>query len=175
MLPALDKHEQAVNSTFEACLARYGGAALFLCGGEILHTKFLENEADGLFGAVVNGDLSDEQKENASVALGSTAGTNYTCPLLKISLSSFHDNLALNGYGGAVASVDAKLSVWNSTMTGTTGGALYFGTSNEEDRNQIDVSMETPSVGGKLMIYAENVMSIGRRLRVRGHRWRSDE
>lgn len=131
--------EQITNSTFEACLARYGGAALFLCGGQVSDSVFSRNEAEGLFGAVVNGDLSDEQRENASIAFGTPPGETFACPLLRISGSTFAENVASIGYGGSVASVEAPLWMFNSTLVETTGGALYFGTSDDEE-DQLDVS-----------------------------------
>lgn len=121
-------------------MGRYGGAALFLCGGSVTDSTFIGNEADGLFGAVVNGDLSDDERTNASVALGSGVSGTYTCPALVIAGTVFEDNASGNGYGGAVASVDAGLLVFNSTMHGNVGGALYFGTGDDNGRDQLDVS-----------------------------------
>lgn len=139
---------QVMNSTFEGCLGRYGGAALFICGADITNSRFLRNEAETSFGAVVNGDLSEDQRYNASVTFGTPEGENYTCPLLSISHCSFDENTAVNGYGGAIASVEASLSVFNSSFIETDGGALYFGTSDEEGRDELNVSASI-SLGDK--------------------------
>lgn len=137
-----------MNSTFESCLGRYGGAALFLCGGRIIDSTFASNEAEGLFGAVVNGDLSDEERLNASIALSTPNGQSFTCSALRVSGTIFEENFSGNGYGGAIASVDAGLSVFNSTMVETVGGALYFGTADDTGRDQLKVSVEWYGRGG---------------------------
>ncbi|CAN0115402.1 unnamed protein product [Pylaiella littoralis] len=139
-----------LNSTFEECLSLYGGAALFACGANIYDSTFDRNEATGLFGAVVNGDLSDEDRAEASLSLvattttASTAGgetQNYTCPPLYVSGSIFEGNLVTTGVGGAIASVDSSLSVFNSSLLDTVGGAIYFGTSDGSGRDQLDLDL----------------------------------
>lgn len=113
-----------------------------MCGGEIVDSTFAENEAPGLFGTVVNGDLSDEARLEATKALGATTpGQNYTCPLLSISGTIFDSNSLAGGYGGGVASIDASLSVFNSSFLGNLGGAMYFGTSSLQGRDQLEVSL----------------------------------
>lgn len=142
MITAAPPLKQVLNSSFESCLGLYGGAALFLCGGVVTDSAFLDNEATGIFGAVVNGDLSAEERLDASLQLdaSSLAGRNFTCPPLYVSGTVFEGNVAVGGYGGGVASVDASLSVINSTFYGTIGGALYFGTSDGTGRDQLEVS-----------------------------------
>lgn len=104
-------------------------------------STFAGNEASGVFGAIVNGDLSDEERLNASVSLTASVsdGGYYTCPALSISGTLFDGNAAVGGYGGGVASVDASLSVFNSSFVGSLGGALYFGTSDLDGRDQLNV------------------------------------
>lgn len=153
---------QVLNSSFEGCLGRYGGAALFACGADIYESTFEGNEASGLFGAVVNGDLSDEERAEASLSLvaatttttTTSSGTggqsqgqsqNYTCPPLTVSGTIFDANLAATGVGGAIASVDSSLSVFNSSLLDTVGGAIYFGTSDGGGRDQLDVSRHESS------------------------------
>ncbi|CAN0293235.1 unnamed protein product, partial [Laminaria digitata] len=130
-----------LNSSFESCLGLYGGAALFICGGEVIDSTFSDNEATGLFGAVVNGDLSDEDRLDASLHLdaAAAAGGNFTCPPLYVSGTVFDGNVAVGGYGGGLASVDASLSVINATFFSTVGGALYFGTSDGSGRDELEV------------------------------------
>eukprot|EP00752_Nemacystus_decipiens_P008481 g7578.t1 len=131
-----------LNSSFEGCLGRYGGAALFACGANIFESTFDGNEATGLFGAVVNGDLSDEERVDATMNYGApTPAENYTCPPLFVSGTLFDGNVAVTGYGGAIASVDSSLSVFNSSMVDTFGGALYFGTSADDDRDQLEMEL----------------------------------
>lgn len=138
--PPISTHGQQVfNSTFEGCLGRYGGGAIFACGADISDSIFDSNEATGLFGAVVNGDLSDEIRANASLSLG-VAGENYTCPPLFVSSTFFESNVAATGYGGAIASVDSSLSVFNTSVLSTLGGGIYFGTSSSDGRDQLEVS-----------------------------------
>lgn len=138
------------NSSFEGCLGRYGGAALFACGADIYDSTFDSNEATGLFGAVVNGDLSDEERAEASSSLVATTTSttggpmqNYTCPPLVVSGTIFDANMATTGVGGAIASVDSSLSVFNSSLLDTVGGAIYFGTSDGSGRDQLVVSDKT--------------------------------
>lgn len=132
---------QVFNSSFEGCFGRYGGAALFLCGGYVEDSTIAGNEASGVFGAVVNGDLSDEERLNASISLAGAVsdGGYYTCPALSISGALFDGNAAVGGYGGGVASVDASLSVFNSSFVGSLGGALYFGSSDLNGRDELNV------------------------------------
>ena len=133
---------KVLNSSFQGCLGRYGGAALFLCGGVIEDSTFDSNEATGLFGAVVNGDLSEEERQNATSVFGATPpGQNYTCSDLTIAGSRFISNSVTGGFGGAIASVDASLTVYNLSLLEGTGGALYFGTSDDSGRDQLDVSV----------------------------------
>lgn len=130
------------NSSFEGCVGRYGGAALFICGGDIQDSTFKRNEGSGLFGAVVNGDLSDEDRLSASLPSGASSasgGDNYTCPPLSVHGTTFEENVAVSGYGGAIVSIDASLSVLNSTVSSTFGGGIYFGTSDENGRDQFEV------------------------------------
>lgn len=123
-------------------MGRYGGSALFLCGGVIEDSTLQGNEASGILGAVVNGDLSEEERLNASYVYGNPSGQdNYTCSELSVSGSIFVDNSVIGGYGGSIASIDASLSVWNSSFISTTGGALYFGTSDDSGRDQLKVSV----------------------------------
>ncbi|CAN0380253.1 unnamed protein product, partial [Ectocarpus fasciculatus] len=128
-----------LNSSFEGCLGRYGGAALFACGANIYESTFDGNEATGLFGAIVNGDLSDEERANATLSLGGGQSGNYTCPPLSVSGTMFEDNSASTGYGGAIASVDSSLSVFNSSVLSTLGGGIYFGTSDDSGRDQLEL------------------------------------
>ncbi|CAN0443486.1 unnamed protein product, partial [Ascophyllum nodosum] len=131
-----------LNSSFQGCLGRYGGVALFLCGGVIEDSTFDSNEATVLFGAVVNGDLSEEERQNATSVFGATPpGQNYTCPDLTIAGSRFISNSVTGGFGGAIASVDASLTVYNSSLLEGTGGALYFGTSDDSGRDQLDMGL----------------------------------
>lgn len=51
----------------------------------------------------------------------------------------FDGNVAVTGHGGAIASVDSSLSVFNSSMLDTFGGAVYFGTSADDGRDQLEV------------------------------------
>lgn len=112
---------------------------MFLCGGDVADSTFADNEAS-LFGAVVNGDLSDSDRLDATALLGAAAGENYTCPPLSVSGTTFDGNGASKGYGGAIASVDASLSVFNCTIKGSLGGGLYFGTSDDTGRDRLEVS-----------------------------------
>lgn len=109
----------------------------------MFESTFDGNEATGLFGAVVNGDLSDEERADATMNYGApaaaAAGENYTCPPLFVSGTLFDGNVAVTGYGGAIASVDSSLSVFNSSMVDTFGGAVYFGTSADDGRDQLEV------------------------------------
>lgn len=121
-------------------MGRYGGSALFLCGGVIEDSTLEGNEASGILGAVVNGDLTEEERLNATSVYGNPSGQeNYTCPELSVSRSNFVDNSVIGGYGGSIASIDASLSVSNSSFISTTGGALYFGTSDDSGRDQLKV------------------------------------
>lgn len=102
----------------------------------------------------MNGDLSDEERADATLSLGGGAGgssssgaggggggaENYTCPPLFVSGTIFDGNVAVTGYGGAIASVDSSLSVLNSSMLDSFGGAVYFGTSADDGRDQLEVS-----------------------------------
>lgn len=110
-----------------------------MCGGEVVDSAFLDNEATGLFGALVNGDLSDEDRLDAALAVSSSSAGNFTCPPLYVTGTVFDGNVAVGGYGGGIASVDAGLSVINSTFFSTVGGALYFGTSDGSGRDQLEV------------------------------------
>lgn len=98
-----------------------------------------------MFGAVVNGDLSDEDRAAAKVDLGGGVGggggqdQNYTCPPLYVTGTTFDANLAVTGYGGAIASVEASLFLSNSSLVNTLGGAIYFGTSDNNGRDQLEV------------------------------------
>ncbi|CBJ48868.1 conserved unknown protein [Ectocarpus siliculosus] len=131
-----------LNSSFEGCLGRYGGAALFACGANIYESTFDSNEATGLFGAIVNGDLSDEERANATLSLGGGGQSgNYTCPPLFVSGTMFESNSASTGYGGAIASVDSSLSVFNSSVLSTLGGGIYFGTSDDSGRDQLELEL----------------------------------
>ncbi|CAM9848623.1 unnamed protein product, partial [Ectocarpus sp. 8 AP-2014] len=131
-----------LNSSFEGCLGRYGGAALFACGANIYESTFDSNEATGLFGAIVNGDLSDEERANATLSLGGGGQSgNYTCPPLFVSGTIFESNSASTGYGGAIASVDSSLSVFNSSVLSTLGGGIYFGTSDDSGRDQLELEL----------------------------------
>lgn len=142
------KPKKVLNSSFEGCLGRYGGAALFTCGADVFDSTFGSNEATGLFGAVVNGDLSDEERADATLNYGApTPGENYTCPPLYVSGTRFEGNMAVTGYGGAIASIDSSLSVFNSSMVDTFGGAVYFGSSADDGRDQLEVC-ERERVGG---------------------------
>eukprot|EP00903_Cladosiphon_okamuranus_P017268 g15912.t1 len=131
-----------LNSSFEGCLGRYGGAALFTCGADVFESTFDGNEATGLFGAIVNGDLSDAERADATLSYGAPApGENYTCPPLFVSGTLFKGNIASSGYGGAIASIDSSVSVFNTSMVETFGGAVYFGTSADDDRDQLEMEL----------------------------------
>ncbi|CAN0541006.1 unnamed protein product, partial [Ectocarpus sp. 12 AP-2014] len=131
-----------LNSSFEGCLSRYGGAAMFACGANIYESTFDSNEATGLFGAIVNGDLSDEERANATLSLGGGGESgNYTCPPLFVSGTMFESNSASTGYGGAIASVDSSLSVFNSSVLSSLGGGIYFGTSDDSGRDQLELEL----------------------------------